>query len=64
MIFMNFRVLLEIGENFTHEYLMMIQEEASHLTYGPEYQQNVLESLKFFINGYGDHLEQYLIQIT
>lgn len=31
---------------------------------GPEYQQNVLEILKFFINGYGENLEANLIPLT
>jgi hypothetical protein len=44
------KALLEIGENFTNDFLMMIQEEATHLNQGGEYQQNVLEILKIFIN--------------
>ncbi|CDW82512.1 wd g-beta repeat-containing protein [Stylonychia lemnae] len=58
------RALLEIGENFTYDFLQLIQEEATHLQQSPEYQQNVLEVLKFFINGYGENLENHLIQLT
>ena len=58
------RALLEIGENFTYDFLQQIQEEATHLQQSPEYQQNVLEVLKFFINGYGENLENHLIQLT
>ena len=32
------KALLEIGENFTHEFLVMIHEEATHLNHGSEYQ--------------------------
>eukprot|EP00347_Sterkiella_histriomuscorum_P013779 403363397 len=58
------RALLEIGENFTYDFLQLIQEEATHLQQSAEYQQNVLEVLKFFINGYGENLENHLIQLT
>lgn len=44
------KALLEIGETFTHDFLVMIHEEATHLNHGGEYQQNVLEILKIFIN--------------
>lgn len=44
------KALLEIGENYTHDFMMMIQEEATHLNQGGEFQQNVLEILKIFIN--------------
>jgi len=43
---------------------MLMQEQAVNLDHGPEYQQNVLEILKLFIRGYGEHLEHHLIQLT
>jgi len=44
------KALLVISESYTHDFLVMIQEEASHLNQGGEYQQNVLDILKIFIN--------------
>jgi hypothetical protein len=59
------KALLEIGETFTHDFLVMIHEEATHLNLGGEYQNNVLEILKIFINsssaGEGVNLEHHLI---
>jgi hypothetical protein len=31
---------------------------------GSEYQKNVLEILRYFINGFGENLEHHLIQLT
>jgi len=32
------KALLEVGETFTHDFLVMIHEEATHLNNGGEYQ--------------------------
>lgn len=58
------RGLLEIGDNFTDEYLVLIQQHAITLNHGPEFQRNVLEILRYFINSYGEHLERHLIQLV
>ncbi len=52
---------MEIGENFPHDFLQLISDQATTLAEGNDYQQNVLEILRYFINGYGENLEHHLI---
>merc|ERR1712166_1722543 len=58
------KTLLEIGTYFTDDFLLLIHEQATTLKDGPEYQRNVLDVLRYFINGSRDGLEPYLIQIV
>ena len=58
------KTLLEIGTYFTEDFLLLIHEQATTLKDGPEYQRNVLDVLRYFINGSRDGLEPYLIQIV
>lgn len=59
------KTLLEIGTFFTEDFLMLINEQATTLKDGPEYQRSVLDVLRYYINGQNDgRLEQYLIQIV
>lgn len=58
------KTLLEIGTYFTEDFLVLIDEQATTLKDGPEYQRNVLDVLRYFINGSRDGLEPYLIQIV
>lgn len=37
---------------------------ATSLADGPDHQRNVLETLRYFINGYDKYLEKYLIKIV
>jgi hypothetical protein len=55
------KALLEIGVSFTDIFLELIQQHATTLAKGVEHQKNVLETLRYFINGYGDNLEKYLV---
>jgi len=58
------KALLEIGVSYTDKFLELIQQHAVTLVKGVEHQKNVLETLRYFINGYGDNLERYLVQIV
>ena len=55
------KTLLEIGTYFTEDFLSLIHEQATTLKDGPEYQRNVLDVLRYFINGARDGLEPNLI---
>lgn len=55
------KTLLEIGVSFTDEFLQLIQFHATTLRPNNEHQRNVLETLRYFINGYGENLERHLI---
>lgn len=55
------KTLLEIGTYFTDDFLQVIDEHATTLKDGPEYQWNVLDVLRYFINGSKDALEKHLI---
>ena len=58
------RALLELGSGFTDDFLVLILEHATNMKHGPEFQRNVLETLRYFINSYGEHLEKHLIQLV
>lgn len=58
------KTLLEIGVSFTDDFLQLIQYHATTLRPSHEHQRNVLETLRYFINGYGENLEKHLIQIV
>lgn len=59
------KTLLEIGTFFTEDFLMLVNEQATTLKDGPEYQRSVLDVLRYYINGSNDgRLEPYLIQIV
>ena len=61
MLLITLRALLEIGELFTADFLVLINDRATTLNEGNDYQANVLEILKLFIRGHGEHLETFLI---
>jgi len=58
------KTLLEVGTSFPEDFLLLIQEQATTLKDGPEYQRNVLNVLRYFISGSGDILVPHLIQIA
>ena len=58
------KTLLEIGTYFTEDFLQLINDQATTLKDGPDYQRNVLDVLRYFINGSREGLEPYLIQIV
>lgn len=58
------KTLLEVGTNFTEDFLKLIHEQATTLREGPEYQKNVLDVLRYFISCSRDTLDAYLIQIV
>ena len=54
--------LLEIGTNYTDDFLKVIDEHATTLKDGPEYQYNVLDVLRYFISSNSrDKLDKHLI---
>ena len=58
------KTLLEIGTYFPEDFLQLIHEEATTQEFGPEYPKNVLDVLRYFINGSKDNLHPYLIHIV
>ena len=55
------KTLLEVGTYFTEDFLVLIHEQATTLKDGPDYQRNVLDVLRYFINGSKDVLNGHLI---
>lgn len=55
------KTLLEIGTYFREDFLALIDEQATTLKDGVDYQRNVLDVLRYFINGSKEGLEPYLI---
>lgn len=45
--------LLKLGAAFTDQFLDLIKIHATTLADGPDHQRNALETLRYFINGYG-----------
>ena len=59
------KTLLECGTYFPEDFLAVIDEHATTLKDGPEYQYNVLDVLKYFISSNPkDNLDKYLIQVV
>ena len=58
------KTLLEVGTYFTDDFLKLIDDQATSLREGPEYQKNVLDVLRYFISCSRDTLDNYLIQIV
>lgn len=56
--------LLKLGAAFTDSFLDLIKIHAITLVNGPEHQRSVLEILRYFISGYGQLLERYIIKIV
>ena len=65
-VFLKFQAnekLLKLGAAFTDQFLDLIKVHATSLEHGNEHQRNVLETLRYFINGYWSILDKHVLKI-